>query len=128
MEDAETDREAHKVMNGQITKNNLFLLVAALAAVVFAGIACSGGAADAKPAGPEFVGAWSAKDGSTITIRSDGSADYKSGSTTVSGGKAEVSEQEKTLRISLLGIGPKLKIDKPPANDEMTLDGVVYRK
>ena len=115
-------------MNGQITKNNLFLLVAALAAVVFAGIACSGGAADAKPAGPEFVGAWSAKDGSTITIRSDGSADYKSGSTSVSGGKAEVSEQEKTLRISLLGIGPKLKIDKPPANDEMTLDGVVYRK
>ena len=128
MEDAETDREAHKVMNNQITKNNFFLLVAALAAVVFAGIACSGGAADAKPAGPEFVGEWSAKDGSTITIRSDGSADYKSGSTTVSGGKAEVSEQEKTLRISLLGIGPKLKIDKPPANDEMTLDGVVYRK
>jgi len=128
MEDAETDREAHKVMNGQITKNNFFLLVAALAAVVFAGIACSGGAADAKPAGPEFVGAWSAKDGSTITIRSDGSADYKSGSTSVSGGKAEVSEQEKTLRISLLGIGPKLKIDKPPSNDEMTLDGVVYRK
>lgn len=109
-------------------KSNLFVLTIAIGALLLAGLACSSGAPDAKPAGPEYVGAWSAKDGSTITIRSDGSADYKSGNTSVSGGSAEVSEQEKTLRISLMGIGPKLKIDKPPANDEMTLDGIVYRK
>lgn len=101
----------------------------AIAALFIVGIACGGsGAADAKQAGPEYVGAWVGSDGATITIRSDGSADYKSGGTSVTGGSAQVSEKEKTLKIGLLGLGPTFKIDKAPSGNEMTLDGIVFKK
>ena len=110
-------------------KKNFIALSIALCALLVVGLACGGkSAADAKPAGPEFVGAWVASDGSTITIRADSSADYKIGGTSVSGGKAEVSEKDKTLKIGLLGMGSPMKLDKPPANGEMTVDGVVYKK
>lgn len=110
-------------------KKNFIALSIALCALLAVGLACGGSsAADAKPAGPEFVGAWVAKDGSTITIRSDSSADYKIGGTSVSGGKAEVSEKDKTIKIGLLGMGSPMKLDKPPASGEMTVDGVVYKK
>ena len=109
-------------------KQNFATVFLVLCTLMGIGLACSKSAADAKPAGPEFVGAWSAKDGSTITIRSDGSADYKTGGSSVTGGKAEVSESEKTLKISVLGVGSTMKIDKAPSGDEMTLDGIVYRK
>lgn len=106
----------------------MFISIAALMVV---GLACSGGgdkAADEKQAGPEFVGAWAAADGSTITIRSDGGGDYKIGGTSVTGGSAVVSESNKTLRITMLGMGSPMKIDKAPANGEMTIDGVVYKR
>lgn len=112
-------------------KRNAITITLTLFALVFVGLACGGGApkaADEKQAGSEFVGTWTSKDGSFITIRSDGSADYKIGSTSVSGGSALVSEKEKTLRVSLLGMGSPMKIDKAPENGEMTIDGVVYKK
>jgi len=77
---------------------NIILVTFALLAI---GLACGGGAPkaeDEKQAGPEYVGAWTAKDGSTITIRSDGSADYKIGGTSVTGCTALVSEKRKTLQ------------------------------
>lgn len=107
----------------------MFAACSALVVLFAVGLACSNNrAADAKPAGPEFVGVWVASDGSTITIRSDSSADYKIGGSSVSGGKAEVSEKDKTLRIGLLGMGSPMKLDKAPANGEMTVDGIVYKK
>lgn len=111
-------------------KRNLTTTIFALCALLAVGLACGGSAKseDEKQAGPEFVGAWAAADGSTITIRADGSADYKIGGSSVSGGKALVSEKDKTLRVSLLGMGSPMKIDKAPANNEMTIDGVVYKK
>ncbi len=111
-------------------KRNLTTTLFALCALLAVGIACGGGAKseDEKQAGPEFVGAWAAADGSTITIRSDGSADYKIGGSSVTGGKALVSEKDKTLRVAMLGMGSPMKIDKAPANGEMTIDGVVYKK
>ena len=112
-----------------ISKNRLNILIAMFALLV-AGMACGGGAPkaeDEKQAGPEFVGAWKANDGSFITIRSDGGADYKIGGTSVTGGKALVSEKEKTLRVALLGMGSPMKINKAPANGEMTIDGIVYK-
>ncbi len=112
-------------------KRNLVAMFIAIAALMVVGLACSGGAdkaADEKQAGPEFVGAWAAADGSTITIRSDGGGDYKIGGTSVTGGSAVVSESNKTLRITMLGMGSPMKIDKAPANGEMTIDGVVYKK
>lgn len=76
----------------------------------------------------EYVGAWTGSDGSTITIRGDSSGDYKSGGTTVTGGAVSIDEAANTLNITFVGIGPKLKIDKVPSGNQMTLDGVVYKK
>ena len=112
-------------------KRNAITITLALFALVFVGLACGGGAPkaeDEKQAGPEYVGAWKAADGSSITIRSDGSADYKIGGTSVTGASALVKKKKKTLRVSLLGMGSPMKIDKAPANNEMTIDGVVYKK
>ena len=111
-------------------KRNTITITLAFCALVFVGLACGGGskAADEKQAGPEFVGAWTAKDGSSITIRPDGGADYKIGGSSVTGGTAMVSEKEKTLRISMMGMGSPMKIDKAPENGEMTIDGLVYKK
>ena len=111
-------------------KNVALSAVLAVGLLMIVGLGCGGGSksADEKQAGSEFVGAWAAADGSTITIRSDGSADYKIGGSSVTGGKALVSEKDKTLRIAMLGMGSPMKLDKPPANGEMTVDGVVYKK
>ena len=96
-------------------KKNLFAITFALSALLIVGLACGGGAKaeDEKDAGPEFVGTWTAADGSFITIRSDASADYKIGSTSVTGGVAKVSEKEKTLRVALLGMGSPMNTLKP---------------
>lgn len=111
-------------------KRNITISIIAVCALLAIGLACGGGpkAEDEKDAGPEFVGTWTAADGSFITIRSDASADYKIGGTSVTGGVAKVSEKEKTLRIAMLGMGSPMKIDKAPANGEMTIDGIVYKK
>lgn len=111
-------------------RNSQISLILAIAALLAIGLACGGGntASDEKQAGPEFVGTWTSKDGSFITIRSDGGSDYKIGGSSVSGGSAKVSEKEKTLRIALLGMGSPMKIDKAPQNGEMTIDGIVYKK
>jgi len=111
-------------------KHNFISLSITLIALLVVGLACGGGSksTDEKQAGPEFVGAWAAADGSSITIRSDGGADYKIGGSSVNGGSALVSENDKTLRVALLGMGSPMKIDKAPANGEMTIDGVVYKK
>ena len=111
-------------------KNTVIAAALAIGLLMIVGLGCGGGSksTDEKQAGSEFVGAWVASDGSTITIRSDGSADYKIGGTSVTGGKALVSEKDKTLRVSMLGMGSPMKIDKAPANGEMTIDGIVYKK
>jgi len=89
------------------------------------GFACNSGS---KPLASEYVGAWTGSDGSSITLRADATGDYKSGGTSVSGGAVEVDDAHKELTIKLVGIGPTLKIDKSPANGQMTLDGIVYRR
>ena len=99
-------------------------LIVALSALMIVGLACG----SSTPPPPGYVGAWTSNDGASITIRNDGSADYKSGGTSVSGGSAVIDEEAKTLKISLAGLGPTFKIDKAPAGNEMTLDGIVFRK
>ena len=111
-------------------KNVALSAVLAVGLLMIVGLGCGGDSksADEKQAGSEFVGAWAAADGSTITIRSDGSADYKIGGSSVTGGKALVSEKDKTLRIAMLGMGSPMKVDKAPENGQMTIDGIVYKK
>ncbi len=106
-----------------IFKNKLNVILAILALLVV-GLAC--GSNNPPPA--QYVGVWTSGDGTVITIRSDGSADYKSASSSVSGGGAVVDEAAKTLKISMASMGPTLKIDKPPTASEMTLDGIVFKK
>lgn len=113
--------------NSRLSLNNLTTLVLTIGLLLAVGIACSG-AKDARQAPAEYVGHWRSTDGANITIRPDGSADYRSGATKVTGGKAQVSDSDKTLTITLLGMGPTFKVDKAPADDRMTLDGVVYKK
>jgi len=104
--------------------SNKVNVILAVSALMIAGLAC--GSSTPPPAG--YVGVWVSGDGATITIRSDGGADYKSGGTSVSGGSAVVDEAAKTLKISLAGLGPTFKIDKAPTGNEMTLDGIVFKK
>ena len=105
-------------------KRNLFTASIALCALLFVGLAC--GSNTPPPAG--YVGVWTSTDGSLITIRSDGSADYKSGGTSVSGGGAVIDEAANTLKITFAGMGPTFKIDKAPDGNQMTLDGIVFKK
>lgn len=108
---------------GSLANNKLNIFIATLSLLVV-GLAC--GSSTPPPA--QYVGVWTSGDGTILTIRSDGGADYKSGNSSVSGGSAVVDEAAKTLKISLAGLGPTFKIDKPPTGSEMTLDGIVFKK
>lgn len=82
-----------------------------------------------KPTPPGYVGVWTAADGSTVTLRNDGSGDYKSGGKTVSGAAVEIDETAKEIRFSFMGFDSgKYKIDQAPANNRMKLDGMEYRR
>ncbi len=107
-----------------VSGKNAASLVIALGILFVMGLACG----SSKPAPPEYVGAWTGNDGSTITIRADGSGDYKSGGTEVTNGSVEIDDAKKELTLKLVGIGPTLKIDKAPSGNKMTLSGVAYTK
>ncbi|MDQ3181665.1 MAG: hypothetical protein M3Q33_14240, partial [Acidobacteriota bacterium] len=82
-----------------------------------------------KPTPPGYVGVWTAADGSTLTLRNDGSGDYKSGGKSVDGAAVEIDEAAKEIRFTLLGFDSgKYKIDQAPANNKMKLDGMEYRR
>lgn len=95
---------------------------------IFVGLGCRGGSSDSKPIPAAYLGDWEGQDGSTLSIRADGKGDYRAGSTKVEGGTAEVDETAKTVSVTFFGIGKTLKIDQPPAGDQMKLDGVMYRR
>lgn len=76
-----------------------------------------------------YVGTWTGQDGSTVTLRNDGSGDYKSGGTTVNGASVEVDEAAKEIRFTMLGFDSgKYKINQPPSGNKMKLDGMEYRR
>ncbi len=110
-------------MTSPFSINKLNLTIATIALLVV-GLACGSN----TPPPPQYVGVWTSGDGTLITIRADGSADYKSSNSSVSGGGAVVDEAAKTLKISLASLGPTFKIDKAPTGNEMTLDGIVFKK
>jgi len=83
----------------------------------------------AKPAPAKYVGDWQGQDGTTISILSDGTGSFKTGSKKVTNGTAEIDEAAKTLTISLFGISETWKIDQEPNdNGEMKLNGVTFRR
>ena len=105
-------------------KHNKLNLTMAICALLIVGLAC--GSNTPPPAG--YVGVWTSPDGTTFTIRADGSADYKSGNSSVNGGGAVIDEAAKTLTITLASMGPTFKIDKAPDGNQMTLDGIIFKK
>lgn len=116
-----------KLFVGRNAKFNVLLVLCAFA---FVGLGCfgSGKSKDAKPIPAAFLGDWTGADGSTLSIRGDGTGDYRSGSTKIEGGTAEINEADKTLSITFFGIGKTLKIDSPPSGDTMKLDGVNFKR
>lgn len=104
--------------------NNFATALVAVGFLLVVGLAC--GSTTPPPA--QYVGVWSSSDGAALTIRADGSGDYKSGGTSVTNGSVTVDESAKTLKVSLAGLGPTFKIDKAPTDTEMTLDGVAFKK
>ena len=99
--------------------------VFAVVVLVVVALACGGSSA---PPPSQYVGTWTGSDGTYIAIRGDGSADYRAGSSHITGGTAVIDEGAKSLKISFASFGPTYTIDKPPSGDEMTLSGVVFRK
>jgi len=112
------------LMKKPVRYRSSFSLVLALGALLVVGLACGSN----TPAPAAYVGFWTGEDGSTVTIRADGSADYKSGGTSISGGGAVIDESAKTLKITFASLGPTFTIDKVPDGGKMTLSGVVYKK
>ena len=90
-------------------------LIFALGILLIVGLGCGSG----TPPPSGYVGVWQGDDGSTITIRADGGGDYKSGSTTITGGGVAVDETAKTLKITMASLGPSFTIDKAPVGDKM---------
>ncbi len=92
--------------------------------LIFLGLACG----SKTPPPSQYVGIWTGEDGTLVTIRGDGSGDYKSGGSSVSGGSVTIDENAKTLKITLATLGPTYKIDQPPSGNQMTLSGVLFKK
>lgn len=109
--------------SGRLAPSAVIAMISGI--LIAAALGCGG---SAKPAPPDYVGSWTGDDQSTLTIRADGSADFKSGNTSVSGGTADIDEAAKTLKITFMRIGPSFTIDKPPLGGRMTLSGVLYSK
>jgi hypothetical protein len=102
----------------------------ALAAVAFVALACGGGSSKStnKALSSDYYGAWTASDGTTLRITSDGLGYYKSGGTSIDGAAAEMDESGKLLKLSFLGVSVKeFKIDQAPSGGKMKLDGVNYQ-
>jgi hypothetical protein len=118
--------------NFMLSKNSSSVGTLAFVLLIFTVIACTcpgkSKNPDAKPIPAAYFGDWKGLDGSAISIRSDGTGDYKSGSTNVTGGAAEINDADKTLSITFFGIGKTLKINQEPKNGQMKLEDVIYRK
>lgn len=105
----------------------------AVCAVIFAGfvLACGfgGGSSDKKPIPEAYLGTWTGQDGSVLTIRADGTGDYKSGNSKVDGAAVEVDEAAKEIRFTMVGVSVgTYKIDSPPSGNQMRLDGQTFRR
>ena len=105
------------------------LVPLALAVLAVALTACQA----KTPLGPEraaYAGVWSGADGSVVELFGDGSGNYRSGGTKVSGAAARFEGQ--TLSIKFAGIGRSFTVTKAPhpagGRMVMVLDGIAYTR
>lgn len=89
------------------------------------GCVCGRGSNTQPP--KDYIGAWKGRDGSSLVVRPDGSADFKQGGTSFT--NASVTISNNSLQLSFFGFTVKeLRIDQPPMGGRMTLDGILYIK
>ncbi len=100
-------------------------LIIGLGLIVLVGLGCG---VTKTPPPQAYVGTWSGSDGTTITIRSDGGADYKSDNSSIENGGITIDEAAKTLKLNGLIGGPTYNIDKAPDGGQMTLNNVVFKR
>jgi hypothetical protein len=84
------------------------------------------------PSQQSFTGDWQGADGTKISIRADGTGNFQSGSSNVTGGQTKINETSRTLEIGLFGIKKTWRIDQPPRTVggamQMKLDGMLFRR
>lgn len=125
---------SNRTMNFLTARNSRWNLAGGILVLMFLILGCSDSGnttteTPKKTTPPAYVGAWTAADGSTLTIRNDGSGDYKFGGKSVNGGTVEIDEAAKEIRFTMLGFDAgKYKIEQAPANNKMKLDGMEYRR
>jgi hypothetical protein len=77
-----------------------------------------------------YAGEWTGNHGTYIAIRPNGSGDFRSRHSTVTGGKVAI--EKDVLSIGLMGLSKKWHIDSPPHMEDgewsMKLDGEVFRR
>lgn len=111
---------------------NCLTLIFALSALFLVGLACGGSGSSeddsSKSQVPkEYIGVWTGEDDTKLRIRGDGSGDYISSGYNIENGNVEYDEKNKTLEFSLFIMSRELKIDKPPEDGKMTLNGTVFK-
>ena len=80
------------------------------------------------PPPPAYAGTWRSADGSILAIGNDGTASFRTGNTSLTGGRVKVDAQTRMLSIKLAGLGQEWRIDTPPSGTTMTLKGVQYKR
>lgn len=121
-------------ISGFLVKGNSRLnSICVILILLVAGLGCSDSTPseeiEKKNVPSQYVGTWTAADGSTVTFRNDWSGDYKSSGKTVNGGSFEIDEAAKEIRFTFMSFDAgKYKIDQPPKGNKMKLDGMEYRR
>jgi len=107
------------------------ITVVCVAMVLHKGLPNLPGLIKSEPLAPHhiaFAGEWFGNKGTYIAIRSNGSGDYKSRHSTVTGGRVVIDKE--SLAIGLIGFSKKWHIETPPhvenGNWSMVLDGEVF--
>lgn len=117
-----------------VLSTNYLTLIFALSALFLVGLACGDidtseeESSKSTEIPKEFVGVWNGEDDTKLRIRSDGSGDYISSGYKIENGNVEYDEKNQTIEFSLFIMSRELKIDEPPKNGKMTLNGTIFKK
>ncbi|MBC7796238.1 MAG: hypothetical protein H7Z37_05115 [Pyrinomonadaceae bacterium] len=121
-----------KVFQNLTARNAKIELMLILGVLFGIGLACGGSSKSETPKKPipsNYLGMWTAQDGSTLQITNEGTGSYKTVGKSFEGAAIEVDEAANTIKMTLLGFEVKsFKIDSPSNGSAMKLDGQSYSK
>jgi hypothetical protein len=99
-----------------------------IAVMVMGGLGIKALLAPKVPPPAEYVGVWQGADSSVLAIGADGVASFRTGGTSISGGRVKVDSAGRRLSIKLAGLGQDWRVDAPPKGEQMKLNGVLYKR